>query len=67
MTDVEASVTSASGADGSRWASRVAHDKLALHSSNALRSSGVQVMGWEPLTGARGNVVQWCLGSRRVG
>jgi hypothetical protein len=43
------SVTSASGADGSGWASSVARDKLALHSSKALWNSGVQVMGWEPL------------------
>jgi hypothetical protein len=50
MADVEASVTSASGADGSGCACRVACDKLALHSSKALMSSGVQVMGWEPLT-----------------
>jgi hypothetical protein len=50
MGDVEASVTSASGADGSGCASRVARDKLALHSSKALRSSGVQVMEWEALT-----------------
>jgi hypothetical protein len=50
MADVEASVTSASGAVGSGCSSRVARDKLALHSSKALRSSGVQVMGWEPLT-----------------
>jgi hypothetical protein len=48
MADVETSVTSASGAEGSGCASRVARDKLALHSSNALGSSGVQVMGWEP-------------------
>jgi hypothetical protein len=50
MAGVEASVTSASGAGGSGYASRVACDKLALHSLNALRSSGVQVMGREPLT-----------------
>jgi hypothetical protein len=51
MADMEASVTSASGADGSGCASRVARDKLAVHSSNALRSPSVQVMmGWEPLT-----------------
>jgi hypothetical protein len=42
---MEASVTNASGVDGSRCASRVARGKLALHSSNGLRSSGVQVMG----------------------
>jgi hypothetical protein len=45
MADVEASVTSTSGADGSVYVSRVARHKLALHSSKALRSSGVQVMG----------------------
>jgi hypothetical protein len=50
MADVEASVTSTRGADGLECARRVARDKLALQSSNALRSSGVQVMGWEPLT-----------------
>jgi hypothetical protein len=33
MVDVEVSLTSASGADGSGWASRVARDTLALHSS----------------------------------
>jgi hypothetical protein len=44
MENVEASVTSASGAYGSGCASRVARDKLALHSSNALRNSVVQVM-----------------------
>jgi hypothetical protein len=48
MADVEASVTSASCADGSGC--RVPHDKLTLLSSKALRSSSVQVMGWEPLT-----------------
>jgi hypothetical protein len=63
----EASVTSASGADGSRCASRVADDKLALHSLKALSSSGVQVMGWEPLTLGPENVVQCCLGGRSVG
>jgi hypothetical protein len=50
MADMEASVTSASSANGSGCASRVAGDKLALHSLNALRSSSVQVMGWEPFT-----------------
>jgi hypothetical protein len=49
MADMEASVISASGADGS-GCSTVARDKLALHSSKALRSSGAQVMGWEPFT-----------------
>lgn len=43
--DLEVSVMSASGVDGLGCASRVAHDKLALHSLKALRSSGVQVMG----------------------
>jgi hypothetical protein len=43
-------VTSASGADELGCASRVEHDKLTSHSSKALRSSGVQVMGWESLT-----------------
>jgi hypothetical protein len=47
MADVEAPV---SDADGSGRASRVARDKLALHSSKNFWSSGVQVMGWEPLT-----------------
>jgi hypothetical protein len=50
MAHVKASVTSASGAVGSGCASRVARDNLALHSSKALRRSGVQVLGWEPLT-----------------
>jgi hypothetical protein len=35
MADVETSVTSESGADGSGSASRIARDKLALRSSNA--------------------------------
>jgi hypothetical protein len=39
-----------SGADGSGCASRVALDKLALHSSKALWRSGFQLKGWEPLT-----------------
>jgi hypothetical protein len=43
-------VTSVSGADESGCASRVARDKVALHSSKALRTSGVQLIGWEPLT-----------------
>jgi hypothetical protein len=43
-------VTSANGADGSGCTSRVAHNKLTLHSLKALKSSGVHVMGWEPLT-----------------
>jgi hypothetical protein len=50
MADVEASVSSASGADGSGCASSVARDKFALHFSKASWSSSVQVMGWEPLT-----------------
>jgi hypothetical protein len=41
MAVVEASVTNASGAEGSRCASSVARDKLALHASKALWSSGV--------------------------
>jgi hypothetical protein len=45
MAEVEASVTSASGVAGSGCASRAARDKLALHSSVALRSSSVQSMG----------------------
>jgi hypothetical protein len=44
MADVEASVTSASGADGSGCVSGVACDRLTLHSSKAL-SFGIQVMG----------------------
>jgi hypothetical protein len=50
MADVEASVTSPSVVDGSGCASRVTRDKLVMHSSKALRSSGVQMIGWEPLT-----------------
>jgi hypothetical protein len=50
MADVEASVTSARGADGLGCANSVARDKLALQSSKAFCSSGVQVMGCEPLT-----------------
>jgi hypothetical protein len=45
MAEVEASVTSASCADGSWCASIVPRDKLALHSSKALWSYGVQAMG----------------------
>jgi hypothetical protein len=45
MVVVEASVTTASCADGSGWASSVARDKRALHSSKVLWSSGVQAMG----------------------
>jgi hypothetical protein len=51
-------VTSASGADGSGCASREARDKLALHSSNDLRTSSVQVIGWESLIRAGENVMQ---------
>jgi hypothetical protein len=43
-------VTSASCVDVSGYTSRVAREKIALHSSKALSSSGVQVMGWKPLT-----------------
>jgi hypothetical protein len=50
MADVEASVTSASGGVGSGGASKVARDKLALHSSKDLCRSGVQVLWWDPLT-----------------
>jgi hypothetical protein len=45
MAEVEASVTSASGADGSGCASSVARDQLALHTSKALWRSGVQLIG----------------------
>jgi hypothetical protein len=48
MVDMESSVMSVSGMAVSGSASRVAYDKLALHSSNALRSSSVQVMRWGP-------------------
>jgi hypothetical protein len=65
MADVEASLASASVADGSGCASRVVRDKLALHSWKVLRSSGVQVMGALD-SGAGENVVQWCLGDRRL-
>jgi hypothetical protein len=44
MADVEASVTSARGADVSGWVRSMARDKLALQSSNALSSSGVRVL-----------------------
>jgi hypothetical protein len=50
MVDMEVSVASASGADGSGRAGRVSCDRLALQSSKTLRISSVQVMGWEPLT-----------------
>jgi hypothetical protein len=45
MADVEASVTSANGVDGSGCASRVVRNKRALHSSKALWSVRVQVLG----------------------
>jgi hypothetical protein len=45
MAEVEAFVTSASWTDGSGCATSVARDKLALHSSKAFWSSGVQAMG----------------------
>jgi hypothetical protein len=45
MTEVEASVTTENGADGSECVSRVARDKLALQSSKVLWISGVQAMG----------------------
>jgi hypothetical protein len=45
MVGVEASVTSASGAAGSGYSSRVIGDKLALHSTKALWSSCVQATG----------------------
>jgi hypothetical protein len=44
MAVVDASVTSASGADGSGCASSVARDKLASHSSKTLWRSGVQLI-----------------------
>jgi hypothetical protein len=50
MVGVEASVMSASGADGLGCARSVARDKLALQASKALWSFSVQVMGWVPLT-----------------
>jgi hypothetical protein len=61
-------VTSARGADGSVCASRVARDKLALHSSKALWSSGVQMMGLGALDSGSGeNVMKWYLVDRRMG
>jgi hypothetical protein len=56
MAEMEASVTSARGADASRCVNNVACDRLALHASKAFWSSGVQLMGYEPLTlgGCRG-------------
>jgi hypothetical protein len=50
MADVEASVTRASGAEGSGCDDRVPRDKLALHSSKDLQRSGVHVIGCELLT-----------------
>jgi hypothetical protein len=44
MTDLEAPATSVNGADRSGCGSRVARDKLALHSSKDLWNSHVQVM-----------------------
>jgi hypothetical protein len=56
MADVEASVTSASGADGSGFARSVAPEKLALRHSKFLWSSDVQMLGWESLIwGRRGH------------
>jgi hypothetical protein len=49
MEDVETPATSASAADGSRCAGTVTHDKIAVHFSKALWSSGVQVLEVEPL------------------
>ena len=49
MAVVEASVTSASGADGSGCAKRVAWDKLVLQSLKDWRSDSVQVTGFDPL------------------
>jgi hypothetical protein len=50
MAEVEASVTSASGAAWLECPSRVTRDKLALLSSKALWRPGVQESGREPLT-----------------
>jgi hypothetical protein len=50
MAEREASVTSARDADGSGCANKVPCDRLALHASKAVLSSGVQLMGCEPLT-----------------
>jgi hypothetical protein len=49
MADVDASVTRASGALESECAGRVAQDRLFLQFSKVKRSSGVEVMGCEPL------------------
>lgn len=43
--DVEASVMRVSGADELGFANRVAHERLVLHFSKAVQSSGVQLMG----------------------
>jgi hypothetical protein len=68
MVDVEASVTCGNGADGSGCIGGVDCDELALHSSKAFRSSGIQVMGVRSFRlGARVDVVQWGLACRRVG
>jgi hypothetical protein len=53
MADVEASVPSVRRSDGSGCASNMERDKFALHFSNASWSSGVHVVGWEPLTWVR--------------
>jgi hypothetical protein len=45
MAEMEASVTSANGEDGSGCARRVVRDKFSLQSENAWRSVGVQGMG----------------------
>jgi hypothetical protein len=66
--DVEASVTSANGAEGSGCANRVACDRLDLHALNASLSSGVQLMGCEPSTlGPERRLMKWCLYSGSVG
>ena len=48
MAVVEASVTRASGEDGSGWVRRAACERLALLSLNALVDVLVQVIEWEP-------------------
>jgi hypothetical protein len=55
MAVVEASVTKASGAEESGCAYMAVRDRLALHSSKAVMSTGVQVIGCEP-GGRRGRV-----------
>jgi len=45
MADVEASVMRASGADELGFGNRVLRERLALHFSKAVLSSGVQLMG----------------------